>query len=465
MTIGQTIAHYRILEKLGQGGMGVVYKARDTRLDRFVALKILPPDKVADPERKRCFVQEAKAASALNHPNIVTIYDIGAADGTDFIAMEYVPGRTLDQLIPGKGLKLKAALGYAMQMADALAKAHTAGIIHRDLKPSNVMINDDDVVKILDFGLAKLAEPGDAAISPDGKLAAYSSDREDGNLDIYVQQLAGRQPIRLTRHEAMESQPSFSPDGSRIVYRSERDGGGIYVIDTLGGEERKIADRGYRPRFSPDGSMISYGEVPPFPGRGRIYLVSARGGAPRRFLPEYEVAPWPREAGARWSGDGKFLLFSGIRGGDPKTRDWWVAPIDGGPPVATNVGRSLQLTTGIQFPCAWTDRYVIFVQGTTIEGANLYRIPIAPGSWKISGTAQRLTSGPGIHWAPSLASDWPVMMRLSSSRPFRATGHAWPSPLSPVGEGGRPRCACGIWPAGAKRPSLAASRRPPFSRS
>ena len=139
--------------------MGVVYKARDTHLDRFVAIKVLPPEKVADPDRKRRFVQEAKAASALNHPNIVTIHDIDQADGTDFIAMEYVDGKTLDQLIPRKGMRLNEALKYAVQIADALAAAHAAGIVHRDLKPANVMVTEKGLVKVLDFGLAKLTEP------------------------------------------------------------------------------------------------------------------------------------------------------------------------------------------------------------------------------------------------------------------------------------------------------------------
>jgi serine/threonine protein kinase len=156
--IGKTIAHYQILEKLGEGGMGVVYKARDTHLDRLVALKVLPPEKVADPERKRRFVQEAKAASALNHPNIITIHDIASENGADFIVMEYVQGKTLDALVPRKGLRLNETLKLAIQMADALAKAHSAGIIHRDLKPTNVMVTDDGLVKVLDFGLAKLTE-------------------------------------------------------------------------------------------------------------------------------------------------------------------------------------------------------------------------------------------------------------------------------------------------------------------
>src|SRR6266571_4750970 len=149
--IGERLGHYEVVAKLGQGGMGVVWKARDIRLDRFVALKFLPAAKMSDPERKRRFVQEARAASALNHPNIITIYDIDQADGADFIAMEFVPGKALDQLIPRKGLRLNEALQYAIQVADALAAAQAAGIVHRDVKPSNVMVNENGCVKVLDF--------------------------------------------------------------------------------------------------------------------------------------------------------------------------------------------------------------------------------------------------------------------------------------------------------------------------
>jgi Tol biopolymer transport system component/predicted Ser/Thr protein kinase len=155
---GQTLLHYEVLEKLGEGGMGVVYKARDTHLDRFVAIKVLPAAHMADPARKRRFIQEAKAASALNHPHIITVHDINSADGVDFIVMEYVRGKALDELIPRHGLRLGDALKYAVQIADALAKAHAAGIVHRDLKPSNIMVTDDGHVKVLDFGLAKLTE-------------------------------------------------------------------------------------------------------------------------------------------------------------------------------------------------------------------------------------------------------------------------------------------------------------------
>ncbi len=154
----RTLFHYEILEKVGEGGMGVVFKARDTRLDRLVALKLLPADKVSDFERKRRFFQEARAASALNHPNIVTIYDIEDDGVHSCIVMEYVPGRTLHQVIARRGLPPAEAIRCAIQIADALGRAHAAGIVHRDLKPGNVMITEDGRAKVLDFGLAKLTE-------------------------------------------------------------------------------------------------------------------------------------------------------------------------------------------------------------------------------------------------------------------------------------------------------------------
>src|SRR5215475_4180096 len=156
--LGQQVGSYQIQSLLGAGGMGVVYKGRDLRLNRSVAIKVLPRDKMSDSERKRRFIQEARAASALNHPNIITIYDIGNQSGIDFIVMEYVAGKTLDQRIPRKGMRLNETLKVAVQMADAVAKAHSAGIVHRDLKPSNVIVTDEGLVKVLDFGLAKLTE-------------------------------------------------------------------------------------------------------------------------------------------------------------------------------------------------------------------------------------------------------------------------------------------------------------------
>lgn len=600
--IGETLLHYKVIEKIGEGGMGAVYKAHDTHLDRPVAIKVLPPDKVADPERKQRFVQEAKAASALRHPNIVVIHDIATDRGLDFIIMEFVEGQSLDRLIKRKGLKLSQALGYAVQFADGLAKAHAAGIIHRDLKPTNIMVTDDGLVKILDFGLVKLMEEepeagagrtmtlrrgerprteegfivGTAAymspeqaegkavdarsdifsfgtvlyemltgqkafaresriktlaavlsedpkpasaeneeippeaerllnrclrkdpqrrwqtmsdlrvalldlkedsesgklqaalaprsekkrtvllaslavlgivaaavlfvlivlssraplefeimpltfdsgstvtptLSADGNLMAYASDREGSRTyDIWVQQVSGGEPLRRTDHPADDWFPSLSPDGSKIVFRSERDGGGIYIIDTLGGDERKIVDKGYWPRFSPDGTLISYLTIPASGDSKlvKMFLVSPKGGQPRPFHPGFCCHFSYQGAAPVWSPDGKYLLFRGRRTDDPASTDWWVAPVDGGEPVRTRAMENLALTSIIQYPTAWSGDHVYFVLGTTIEGINIFRIPIDPGNWLISGPAKPLTTGPGLKFFPSVIGDGHVI--------------------------------------------------------
>ncbi len=574
--LGRTLAHYEILEKLGQGGMGVVYKARDTHLDRFVAIKVLPPAKVADPDRKRRFVQEAKAASALNHPNIITIHDIAAEAGADFIVMELVAGRALDALVGRRGLKLGETLKYTVQIADALATAHEAGIVHRDLKPSNVMVTEKGLVKVLDFGLAKLTEAvnpdqaatltlkpepgpltdegavlgtvaymspeqaeakkvdprsdifsfgsllyemvtghrafagdskmstitailrddpkplGDAAdpvprdlekiihrclrkdpdrrfqhmadvkvaleelkeesesgrlvvatpspprrrlplapvalilaalalataglwwrlrqpntggapgltvrqltqdtgltaypaISPDGKLLAYASDRAgDGNLDIWVQQLSrGAQPVRLTRHPAEESSPSFSPDGGQIVFWSARDGGGLYVIPALGGEEGLLLrGRFSGPGFSPDGLSIATSAPGGF--QASLLVMPAAGGSPRRLAEAFYAASSPV-----WSPDGKRILFRGQveMGGE---LDWWVVPVDGGPPVRTGAATVLrgQGVGGLPEPAEWLGNRILYSTG------NLWRLPLSAGLFQ-AGQPERLTTGSG----------------------------------------------------------------------
>src|SRR5262245_51866909 len=160
LSAGSRLGPYEVLAPLGAGGMGEVYRARDGKLVREVAIKVLPADLAADAERLARFEREARTASGLNHPNIVTIYEIGAFDGTSFIAMELVEGKTLRELLVSGPLALKKLLPLAAQVASGLARAHAAGIVHRDLKPENPMGTRHGRVKILDFGLAKLVQPG-----------------------------------------------------------------------------------------------------------------------------------------------------------------------------------------------------------------------------------------------------------------------------------------------------------------
>ncbi len=169
--------HYRILERIGAGGMAVVYKAQDTKLNRTVAIKVLPHEAVSNPERRRRFIQEAQTASALDHPNIVTIYDIAEAEGQHFIVMQYVDGKTLRELVGDKGLELSESLSFAMQMADGLGAAHEKGIVHRDFKPDNVIVTEKGQIKICDFGVAKLMEPVETPVELDDEAPTLDRDQ------------------------------------------------------------------------------------------------------------------------------------------------------------------------------------------------------------------------------------------------------------------------------------------------
>ena len=190
----ETIAHYRIMQPIGAGGMGAVYKAYDKKLDRIVALKVLPPEYVSQQDRRRRFYQEARAASALNHPHILTVYEVGEDDGKPYIAMEFIEGETLRQKIKARALKIKQTLEIAIQIADGLSKAHDVGIIHRDLKPENLMISRDGYAKILDFGLAKLVAQRERALAADSaQKTLLRVETESGTLMGTVNYMAPEQ--------------------------------------------------------------------------------------------------------------------------------------------------------------------------------------------------------------------------------------------------------------------------------
>ena len=593
MLTGRHIGVYQIQSLLGAGGMGEVHRARDTKLGRDVAIKILPEALAQDPDRRSRFEREARLLAALHHPHIATIFGVDDSTGVVAIVMELVEGPTLAERLAGlrgkgAGLPVAEALGIARQIAEALDAAHEKGIVHRDLKPANIKLTKDGEVKVLDFGLATAvasaagdgsaiatqlvsqpgtivgtaaymspeqargqtvdkrtdiwafgcvlyelltgrpafsgatasdvlakilerepewnalpanmppavrrllerclekdpkrrvrdiadaradledtaavmpavavtrrsavlawlllagavgslawflsrrhaddaslgywrAQPvtsdsgysGEPALSPDGRLLAYSSDRAgDGNRDIWVQQLDGGNPLRLTDDPADDARPDVSPDGSQIAFRSERGGGGgVYVVPALGGAARLVAKGGRTPKFSPDGTRIAYW-TGQFRGsmadmRSEVYVVSLAGGAPVRLMGDFAVANNPI-----WAPDSQSLLVLGRRTlpSAPNELDLWRTPATGGTAEATGLMdwqglREEIISTGRADLGAgsWTARGVLLARH-----ANVWLLPVS-ASGGPAGRPQLLALNTASFSVPSMSRDGQIV--------------------------------------------------------
>ena len=268
LAAGTRLGSYEIVAPIGAGGMGEVYRAKDAKLGREIAIKVLPEAVASDAERRQRFEQEARSASALNHPNILTVYDIGEADGTVYIAMELVEGKTLRELVAsGEPLPTKKLLDVAVQTAEGLAKAHSAGIVHRDLKPENLMVSKDGFVKILDFGLAKLTEPvaQDASVLPTAIAGADTAGHGHGDRRLHVAR-AGERPARglplrpvLARHDPLRDGHGQArvpeEDRRRDARRDHPRGARAALAGRPEGPRARALDRRALPRQGPRGAL------------------------------------------------------------------------------------------------------------------------------------------------------------------------------------------------------------------
>ena len=436
LTAGSKLGPYEIVAPLGAGGMGEVYRARDAKLGRDVAIKVLAAEYAQSRERLQRFEQEARAASALNHPNIITIYEVGQTDGTSYIAMEYVEGRTLRQLLDAGPVPLKKALGIAAQVADGLAKAHSAGLVHRDLKPENVMLTSDGFAKILDFGLVKLAMPtGSSSQAPTlaapathpGMVmgtAGYMSPEQarGGEVDfrsdqfslgtLLYEMVTGKQPFR--RESSAQTLAAIIEDEPRPVTEANpRTPAPVrWIVERClakDPEERYAATRDLardlaRVRDQLSQAGTSTGEMLLAPGapvarRRRLrmavvvvlaLLAGVGLGAllfrkPPTEPPSLRVLTFSgADLDPAVSPDGRMVAFQSWRDGTPKI---WLKQISG--------GGEAPLTTGPAFSPRFSPdgSAVLF---TRMEGGSswIYRIAV------FGGEPRRLTEGLDGEWSP-----------------------------------------------------------------
>jgi eukaryotic-like serine/threonine-protein kinase len=613
---GTRLGAYEVVSLLGAGGMGEVYQARDTKLRRDVALKILPEPFAADAERLARFKREAQVLASLNHPHIAAIYGFEDSGRTHALVLELVEGLTLADRIAKRPLPLDTALTMAKQIAEALDAAHEKGIVHRDLKPANIKLTKNGDVKVLDFGLATavasaagnqsalvtqlVSQPGmivgtaaymspeqargqtvdkrtdiwafgcvlfeiltgrvafaaatasdtiaailerqpdwdalppstsssvrhllarclekdpkhrfrdigdvrlqiddalapatvlppaapvarfsavarpatlvaflagvsvalgvfylrhqpaqlrgelmpravltratandgltaDPAISRDGALIAYASDRAGhDHLNIWIQQTAGGTPIQLTHDQVDEREPAFSPDGSLIAFRSERDGGGIYIVPTFGGQRpRLLVSEGRRPRFSPEGRSVAYWTgtnigFADVPNAYRTFVVPTAGGTPR------EITGMTGMRYPVWSPDGHSLLVVASRAErpDPRTYNWWIVPVEGGSPTATDAyeqfrksGESTVIGDGNIGADTWQDGRVLFSDFSYLWSIGLDQ------KTGLTGDVTRLTFGTANDGQPAVSAAGTIAFSSTTT-----SGHIWSLPLDP----------------------------------
>jgi Tol biopolymer transport system component len=424
---GSKLGSYEVIAALGAGGMGEVYRARDTRLGRDVAIKVLPADRLADENRRRRFVQEARAASALNHPNIVTIYEIESADGIDFIVMEYVPGKTLAQRIVAP-MRVEDVLKLATPIADALASAHAVGIVHRDLKPANIVVSNDGVVKLLDFGLAKLVI--DSGSNPEGETAPTAS-----------------QP--LSRPGVVAGTPGYmSPEqatGARVDARSDVFAFGAVLYEMI------TARRVFARSSTAETLAALLREVPTPPSELVAHVPRQLEKLIQRCLAKDPARRSQHMADVKVElqeiGD---ELGSPVAADAPPRKTWAVAAALAAAALSVGVGLELALRKAANEPSGPVTRFSIPLPEGTRLAQTVPSVAISRDSSRVVLAAQRgriqelyLRELAGSEWKRLPATE-------EAGSPFFSPDGKWvgfftPSRLNRVAfEGGTPQTVCGV---------------------